>query len=137
MKLIAKVLVVDKHGDVLVLRRSSSHPNYAHHWDFPGGEVEHGENPASAAAREIEEETGITIGPTMLDLGFDKRLSDQLTHMLFVTNLDSAKPSVATSWEHDTHKWLDINTLLAETMPDTADPYYKNVIAWLSSRPTS
>ncbi len=36
-----------------------------HHWDFPKGIVEDGEEPLNAAIREVEEETGID------DLSFD------------------------------------------------------------------
>jgi 8-oxo-dGTP pyrophosphatase MutT (NUDIX family) len=36
-----------------------------HHWDFPKGIREHGEEPLQAAVREVGEETGVT------DLSFD------------------------------------------------------------------
>jgi 8-oxo-dGTP pyrophosphatase MutT (NUDIX family) len=32
-------------------------------WSCPGGHVEHGEHPADTAARELAEETGLTIAP--------------------------------------------------------------------------
>lgn len=37
-------------------------------WSFPGGHVEFGESPTKAASRELYEETGLTIPPTLLQL---------------------------------------------------------------------
>jgi bis(5'-nucleosidyl)-tetraphosphatase len=134
MKAVAKTLVLDKHGHVLVLRRSSSHPYFAHHWDFPGGEVEQGENPLSAAVRELNEETGLVIDTLKLEQSFSKTVSEQLQHILFVTNLDSVKPELFISWEHDHYEWLTLEGLLSEIMPENVDPYYKDVIDWLISK---
>ena len=39
-----------------------------HHWDFPKGIVEDGEDPMHAALREVEEETGIDEGSDVLNL---------------------------------------------------------------------
>jgi 8-oxo-dGTP diphosphatase len=45
-------------GSVLVARRpESQHVGGA--WEFPGGKVENGEEPADAALRELREETGL------------------------------------------------------------------------------
>lgn len=54
----AGILFVAPDGDVLLLRRSSSEPNYAGHWALPGGKAEDGETPEIAAAREAAEEMG-------------------------------------------------------------------------------
>jgi ADP-ribose pyrophosphatase YjhB (NUDIX family) len=37
-------------------------------WQLPGGHVELGEQPAAGAARELEEETDLSVNPTDLDL---------------------------------------------------------------------
>ncbi len=48
-------------GKLLVTRRAAgSHLEGA--WEFPGGKVEAGEEPATAAGRELEEETGLVAG---------------------------------------------------------------------------
>ena len=46
---------------LLVARRAAG-LHLAGYWEFPGGKVEAGEDPAGAAARELTEETGLTAG---------------------------------------------------------------------------
>ena len=63
---IAVAIVID-HGRVLVGRRSITATSAAGFHEFPGGKVKSGENPALAARRECQEETGLTIdvGPRL------------------------------------------------------------------------
>lgn len=51
----AGVLFFDEHGRVLLVV-----PSYKDYRDIPGGYIEHGETPTQAAAREVQEELGIT-----------------------------------------------------------------------------
>ncbi len=49
-------------GEVIVIRQYR-HPAGAHMWELPAGLLDHdGEDPAEAAVRELEEETGYTAG---------------------------------------------------------------------------
>ena len=45
-------------GKLLVTRRAAG-SHLEHTWEFPGGKVEAGEEPAAAAGRELQEETGL------------------------------------------------------------------------------
>jgi len=54
--------LVRRDGHVLLVRRGR--PPLADSWAFPGGRVEFGETLATAAAREVLEETGITVAVT-------------------------------------------------------------------------
>ena len=51
--------LIRSDGHVLVMQRKPGTP-YAGRWEFPGGKFEAGEDAASALARELEEELGIT-----------------------------------------------------------------------------
>ena len=52
--------IVEHHGAVLIGQRGAGRA-LAGLWEFPGGKVEPGEEPAAAARRECLEETGVAI----------------------------------------------------------------------------
>ncbi|GAB7049092.1 NUDIX domain-containing protein [Catenuloplanes indicus] len=56
--------VIVRDGRVLLIRRRIEEASLS--WQFPAGEVEPGETPEQAAARETHEETGLTVRPTLL-----------------------------------------------------------------------
>ncbi|HVW81812.1 MAG TPA: NUDIX domain-containing protein [Mycobacteriales bacterium] len=57
--LCAGAVVRDGAGRLLLIQRGQ--PPAAGTWTLPGGRVEPGESPAAAAAREVAEETGLTV----------------------------------------------------------------------------
>lgn len=65
----ARVAVVD--GDRLLLQEIAA-AGAENRWTTPGGHVQVGEDPSATAARELEEETGLSADPTDLVL-FDAR----------------------------------------------------------------
>ncbi|WP_085066359.1 NUDIX domain-containing protein [Catenuloplanes japonicus] len=58
---VAAAVIVDR-GRVLMVRRRVAEGSLS--WQFPAGKVEPGETVEQAAAREAEEETGVTVRPT-------------------------------------------------------------------------
>jgi 8-oxo-dGTP pyrophosphatase MutT (NUDIX family) len=50
-----KAIVKDNEGRILLLREKDGS------WEFPGGGLEHGENPRTALTREVSEETGLNV----------------------------------------------------------------------------
>ena len=58
---VATMLFTDNGGRVLVVK-----PTYKPGWELPGGSVEDGESPATAAIREVEEELGLHRSPGYL-----------------------------------------------------------------------
>ncbi len=131
MKTVAKILIRNGRGEVLILRRSNTHPVYPLHIDLPGGEVEKNEDIKSALSREIKEETGLNINLSGSKLLFSRLYSGSLKHVLMETTLDYENPSITISWEHDTYEWLNIDKIINKKLPIDLDPYFKDVLDWL------
>jgi len=68
---IAVALLVDDAGHVLLQERDESAPSSPNQWGMVGGHVEDGEDFDTAILREIEEETGLRLGPGELTLWRD------------------------------------------------------------------
>lgn len=62
---VAVGILVAPNGDLLLTTRPPGKV-YAGHWEFPGGKLEAGESVEEALRRELQEEIGITIGPSLL-----------------------------------------------------------------------
>lgn len=106
---IAKALLLDADGNVLLLRRSATHPTLAGHPDLPGGLIESGEEPGEALVREILEETGLKIAVadlTPVYAGAEVYSDENRVRMLYKGQLREKKPKIVISWEHDQANWL-------------------------------
>ena len=57
MRFFVDVIVETAPGEVLLVERGVAPLG----WAFPGGEINHDESPDQAAAREVEEETGLKV----------------------------------------------------------------------------
>ena len=132
-KIVAKALVRSSEGLCLVLHRGNTHPRFPGHIDFPGGEVESEETPEAAVAREIQEETGLSVNPNKLKKLFTKQYR-QTTHMLFEAKLTEPDAKVALSWEHKSYRWITPEELKSLPKFSDADPYYTDAVDYLSSQ---
>lgn len=135
MKVVAKALLMDEDGNLLLLNRGLTHPNFPGHFDLPGGEVEEGEPWDIAVAREIFEEAGISVTTEHLKKLFEKQHPTVL-HALYTAKLSSKKPPVKLSWEHSAFHWIPPKKLLSLPLPEGVDKYYADVIEHLKNRNT-
>jgi len=56
-----RIVIQDKQGKILILKRNSIDSDYPNLWDVPGGGVDDGEGLKKAAEREAKEECGLEI----------------------------------------------------------------------------
>jgi mutator protein MutT len=64
---VGRVLIRNRAGDVFLLRgRDPGEPDRPAFWFTPGGKIDAGETAQEAAARELQEEVGITVEPAAL-----------------------------------------------------------------------
>ena len=135
MKRVAKALIVDPNGNMLVLYRGLTHPNFPGHLDFPGGEVERNEDSLIAVIREIKEETGLVIAPETCQLLFNKMQNTLTQHLLFSVKISDSNPNISLSWEHIKYEWVSQFNLVSIKLQDNFDSYYLNVIRYLKDNP--
>jgi 8-oxo-dGTP pyrophosphatase MutT (NUDIX family) len=113
------VLLYDTRGRLLVLRYSPDEPN-AGHWWLPGGMLDHGEDPWTAARREALEETGLDIGEEPRLIGIDHRVdvlgTGPVLDCYFHGGTVAASDRVRLSPEHDRYAFLTLDELTEPTL---------------------
>jgi 8-oxo-dGTP diphosphatase len=104
----AAVAVIAQRGCVLLVHRRVD--DGAPPWVLPGGKLEPGEHPGEAAAREVLEETGLTVRPVRI-LG-ERIYPDTGTHLTYVAcDVLAGTARVANAGEVDTVEWVPVREL--------------------------
>lgn len=110
----AGVIVENDAGEALVLKA-----NYKRYWSFPGGWVEDTQTPPEAAARELEEEAGITVSQDTLEFAFvvNRKSSLMQTYQfLFRTSAvyDTTQDITLQASEIDSYEFISKAAVLAD-----------------------
>lgn len=105
-KLLARIIVANKNGQILIVRRSKTAPRRALTWEMPGGIIEPEEDPKATALRELQEEAGLAI--TSADYVYAGTSPDyKYTAFFFFANSDDQQ--VTLSYEHDQYQWVNLD----------------------------
>lgn len=91
-----------RDGRILAARRAGG--DVAGGWEFPGGKVEPGEEPAAAVVREIREELGCTVVVEGW-LEAEVEIRAGLTLRVALADLTAGEP-VPSPGDHDAVRWL-------------------------------
>lgn len=94
---------------LLILQKQDRHG--AKPWELPGGGVEFGEDPQMALAREIQEETGLTmefICP-LQTWRYQKTANEYLTGLICLC--EAQDDAVRLSHEHIDYRWVEAHEL--------------------------
>lgn len=133
MSPIAKVLIFDSEKNLLILRRSLTHPLWPHGIDFPGGNTDPGETVEEASVREVFEEAGLKVDKDDLRLVF-KRTKKGREQLVFSVGIKATKPAVKVSWEHDSYFWVKPSEL-PEYKDKVDDSFYQSALIALGQHP--
>jgi 8-oxo-dGTP diphosphatase len=107
---IAKLLLVNEAGEILLLRRSKTDTRRPGQWDLPGGNVDQGEDIRAAVIREAAEEAGITLTNPVVVYGFSEQIApDALPTWIFFAQKVAGQPAVTLSFEHDDYTWMPVS----------------------------
>lgn len=100
-----KAALLNAHGQVLLLRRSSTHPTMAHQWDLPGGLWEGGSF-EETIIRETQEETGLTAEDVKLWRAAPELQEDgkYKLYLSFVGKVHAHQ--ITLSKEHEDYAWV-------------------------------
>jgi len=106
---VAKALLQASDKRVLLIRRSKTDSRRPLQWDLPGGEVDEGEDFTSAVLREINEEVGVEVEKTNVQLAYT--LTEMTEHgntcWLFYIGT-TGQTDIKLSYEHDMFQWVSL-----------------------------
>lgn len=101
---IAKCIVTNPEGKVLILRREPNDSNRPGEADFPGGGVDAGESPTETVVRELQEEAGVDVEAKELTLIYG--VTDEENNKIAITYLlKNYLGEISLSPEHDAYWW--------------------------------
>lgn len=109
-----RIVVMNSQRQVLLVQHT-----YVSGWYLPGGGMQSDEIPADAAARELQEETGVQLlsVPKLLATFGDKQQSEDPVEYLFVA--DQYRDGSNSNLEIAETAWFDLDDLPADTTPGT------------------
>ena len=128
-----KLFLRDADNRVLLLLRSANSGGNPLTWDFPGGKVDSGESFDQALAREVREETGLSIALERPAGSASSELPDRTIVYLFM-EARRLEGEVCLSSEHTAHCWLTLTQLADLAVPgdspkDHGAPYAGHPLA--------
>lgn len=105
------VVIMDKKGRILLIKRSKTVRNEPGTWVIPGGEVEYGETIYKAVMREAKEEVGVKVKP-IKQLGTADHLMKKDKHHWVSTivfcKIVSGKPKNMELKKCEKVEWFDL-----------------------------
>lgn len=129
-----KVILKNPDGKILLIRRAEE--KYAStKWDIPGGRIDPGSSLRENLAREVMEETGLTMTGEARVIGAQDIFASPERHVVRITYTGTAEGEPTLSEEHTEYRWVTLSELKALSIEEL-DRYVKalleeGAIVWL------
>ena len=128
-----KAFIRNKAGKYLFIKRGAVYQSFAGEWTIPGGRITIGEPLRDALAREIREETGLTLTGEPELLTAQDIIRPPKLHVVRLTYLASVEGEITLDTaEHTELQWMTLSELKKENY----DSLFLPVIKLLESRTT-
>lgn len=102
----------------LALKRADDDSSAPGQWDFPGGGIDFGELHLTALAREIWEETGLTIvNPRVVEVMTKFDANRQIYSIFVAHQCQATNTAIQLSAEHTAHRWVTVAEWLQMDAP--------------------
>ena len=102
---VAKVVIINEEGRVLMLKRSKDLKKYPDKWDLPGGHLKENESLLKGLKREVKEETNLIIRDPIL-------ITQKKNTYFYMAKYDSQK--IKLSHEHFAYSFVSKEMLNKE-----------------------
>jgi|ETN02SMinimDraft_4_1059925.scaffolds.fasta_scaffold121767_2 ADP-ribose pyrophosphatase YjhB (NUDIX family) len=120
--------IIKKGNKFLILKRSADDKNRPNCWDFPGGNLEFGENAMEALKREIKEESNLSvknIKPLQVISEKDKKKNLFWVRIGYTSEYSGGEVKI--SEEHNDYKWVTKAEFLKLESADYLMEFAKNI----------
>lgn len=108
------VLILNKKGETLLLKRSKNSKNEVGYWQKPGGAVDYGEKVIQSMKREVKEELGVDVDIFGYLPHSDHIIKKDKQHWVsfnYLGKIKSGKPKIMEPHKHDDLKWFSLKKL--------------------------
>lgn len=132
-------IIINEEGKALMSLRGKEARNERGRWEFPGAEVEFGEEMRQALIREVKEEHDIDIKIGKILGAYDHIIPDEGQHWVsvtFVCKITLGEPKILEPHTCDRIAWFDIGemqdiplTIIAQKNVDTISEEYGGKLA--------
>ncbi len=123
-----RILLTDKDGKVLILKRSTDSKTNPGKWELPGGKVDQGESFDQALVREVFEETQLNVS-----LEHVVGVSEQNLHVIRAIHIimsgEIIEGNLNLSQEHEGYAWVFFDKLLEYELADWLHDFVINQIS--------
>jgi len=114
--LVNRSFVVNKKGELLIIKRSANDKHDAGLWEVPGGKLDEGQDISHALEREIFEETGLLVTPILRTGYFESEIVADGAYkgmpyvvIVGISRVDGGKVKI--SEEHDDYAWVELKDI--------------------------